>query len=467
MNNNSLTDQQPSKHFAFQFKGQAGDFFGIWFVNSFLNLLTFGLYAPWAKVRTQQYFYGNTSLAGGHFQFLANPLSLFKTRLIALGLFIVFFFAQNLADAYITAAAVYVTMVVIYLVIAPIMLVMFMSFRLRYSAWRGIAFKFNKDYAGAYRVYLAPTAVFALLVASIALPFYFANHSTTGADTETASLNNTNTYPLSDTENALGNADAITDNSSANDSNDEQAIVSESHSGELVEENLYEEDDIDEESEGSGLFTNLKAIHFLPALILGLLFAALLPYFDFINNRFLARNAQFGTAKLKFLAKASDYYKVYGVWLAATVGLLLLWSAAIYLTSDSGAESDSTNGISRVSVMLWMSILTALYYLMSKAYLKSKRYNLFAGNLEIGNGHRVLANATFLGYLWLMISNSMGYSLSFGLLKAWVMVRTARYYLNSTSFLAFGSLEEFTAAEKQAVNSLAEETADVFDLDLA
>jgi uncharacterized membrane protein YjgN (DUF898 family) len=466
VNKVGATGQSRPRHFDFEFNGQAGDFFGIWFVNAFLTLLTLGLYSPWAKVRTQQYFYGNTSLAGGSFQFLANPVDLFKTRLIAFGLLILFVVSDNYTGVYQTAAVIYIAMIVVYLAIAPILLVMLMSFRLRYSAWRGIAFRFNKDFVGAYRVYLAPAAMFALVILSVAAPFYLFDESSTGADTEAAGIKQDYTAqypPESDLSRRMDSVDGAGASDGEcgliNNASEEYVGVGSRDGGVESNEGC--------DSEPGSLSGSIEAFHFLPALIFALIFAALLPYFDFINNRFLARNARFGTARVKFLASAKDYYMVYGAWLAGTATVAMLWVGAIDMASSTSAGGNGVDKPSGGSVMTWMLVITILYVFLSKAYLRSRRYNLLAGNLEIGDGHRILANTTFLGYLWLMISNTAGYFLSLGLLKAWVMVRTARYLLNCTSLRANGSVEEFTAAERQSVNSLAEETADVFDLNLA
>lgn len=465
MNKAIVTGQSNPTHFSLEFNGQAGDFFGIWFVNAFLTLLTFGLYSPWAKVRTQQYFYGNTSLAGGSFQFLANPMDLFKTRLIALGLLILFVISNNYTGIYQAATVIYVAMVVIYLAIAPVLLVMLMSFRLRYSGWRGIAFKFNKDFSGAYRVYLAPAAMFALVIISLAAPFYLSDESNPGTDTEALVINENNMTQHPDKTNSAWNMNNVKDTQAADGGCRITESRSEAYIGEGSSDDGVEYDEVcDPEPDSLG---GVEAFHFLPALIFAVIFSALLPYFDFINNRFLARNARFGTAKVKFLASARDYYLVYGAWLTGTAIVAVLWVGAIYTMSASSDDGSRAGEPSSGPMMTSMLVMTILYVLVSKAYLKSRRYNLLAGNLEIGDGHRIFANTTFLGYLWLMISNTTGYFLSFGLLKAWVMVRTARYLLNRTSLRVNGSLDEFTAAERQSENSLAEETADVFDLNLA
>jgi uncharacterized membrane protein YjgN (DUF898 family) len=74
-------------HYDAHFEGTGEKFFEIAVVNWVLTMLTLGLYAAWAKVRTYRYFYGSTHLAGEPFRFTGKPTSLFKGILIA-GLFL-------------------------------------------------------------------------------------------------------------------------------------------------------------------------------------------------------------------------------------------------------------------------------------------------------------------------------------------------------------------------------------------
>ena len=74
----------------FKFSGDASEYFGIYMVNNIFTWLTLGIYSAWAKVRTLQYFYGNTELAGGRFQFTASPLRILRGRVIAFLLFILY-----------------------------------------------------------------------------------------------------------------------------------------------------------------------------------------------------------------------------------------------------------------------------------------------------------------------------------------------------------------------------------------
>ena len=67
-----------------QFTGSAGEYFRIWIVNLCLNVVTLGLYSPWAKVRRKRYFYGSTLLEGSAFEYTGNPVAILKGRLLVL-----------------------------------------------------------------------------------------------------------------------------------------------------------------------------------------------------------------------------------------------------------------------------------------------------------------------------------------------------------------------------------------------
>jgi len=203
-----------------------------------------------------------------------------------------------------------------------------------------------------------------------------------------------------------------------------------------------------------------------PACLFSLLFLTLLPYFNFINSRFLARNSSFGTANIRYLETAGDYYIIYSKWLIATFIVALIWIVMIYLMWFSEKESLALSE-AKFLISAVMVVTTILYYFIGMAYLKSKRYNLLMGKLEIGDGHRIYANTTFLSYFWLMSSNGMIMAISLGLLRAWVMVRTACYFLNYTSLQTNGRLDDFVAAQKEEINAFAEEVVDTFDLEFS
>ena len=174
--------QAVEKHIIpFEFTGNSSEFFSIWVVNVLLTILTFGMYSPWAKVRTYQYFYGNTRLDGASFRYLASPVQILKGRLIALVFFAAWYFSGLISPA---AAGV---MIVIIALLVPAMVVMSMSFQLRNTSHRNIKFNFQKDFKRAYTLFAFPLL---FIVLYFLLITYFqsdaqANAVTTENETET------------------------------------------------------------------------------------------------------------------------------------------------------------------------------------------------------------------------------------------------------------------------------------------
>ena len=135
----------PQRH-GLEFTGTAREFFGIWFVNLVLSVLTLGIYSAWAKVRTERYFYANTHFAGASFEYLAQPLAILKGRLVAYAVAI----ALGLC-AHFQLWLVYVPLILAVFLLLPWLIQRTLRFRARYSAWRGLRFRFVD---GVYEAYV-------------------------------------------------------------------------------------------------------------------------------------------------------------------------------------------------------------------------------------------------------------------------------------------------------------------------
>jgi uncharacterized membrane protein YjgN (DUF898 family) len=134
----------PTRHVP-EFNGKAGEFFGIWIVNVLLTVVTLGIYSAWAKVRTHRYFYSNTRLAGSSFEYLAPPLKILKGRLIAYAFMIAFGLSAKFQIFYLL-----IPLYLLILVCFPGLIFLGLRFRARYSAWRGIRFRFDGTLGDAY-----------------------------------------------------------------------------------------------------------------------------------------------------------------------------------------------------------------------------------------------------------------------------------------------------------------------------
>ena len=60
------------------FSGQASEFGPIWMKNMLLTLVSFGIYLPWAKVRSRAYFYRHTAINNSPFAYRADPFILLR-----------------------------------------------------------------------------------------------------------------------------------------------------------------------------------------------------------------------------------------------------------------------------------------------------------------------------------------------------------------------------------------------------
>ncbi|UHQ18602.1 DUF898 domain-containing protein [Lysobacter sp. KIS68-7] len=127
-----------------EFTGKAGEYFGIWFVNLILTIVTLGIYSAWAKVRTERYFYGHTRLAGASFEYLASPIAILRGRLIAYAVVI----ALGLSFRF--APMLYVALFAAISLAMPMIIVLGLRFHARNSAWRGIRFRFDESLDAAY-----------------------------------------------------------------------------------------------------------------------------------------------------------------------------------------------------------------------------------------------------------------------------------------------------------------------------
>lgn len=131
------------------FHGKGGEYFGIWIVNIALTVITLGIYSAWAKVRNNRYFYGHTEVAGASFEYLATGGQILKGRLIAMAIFVGFSVISAFASTWL-----YATITALFVVASPWLINSGLRFSARYSAYRGIRFRFGGRYWDACKAFL-------------------------------------------------------------------------------------------------------------------------------------------------------------------------------------------------------------------------------------------------------------------------------------------------------------------------
>lgn len=131
----------------FSFTGSAREYFGIWIVNTLLKIVTLGIYSAWAKVRKRRYFYGCTLLGGSTFDYLADPLTLFRGWLIGAVFFILYTIGTQVSPFLAS------TLGMVFFAAMPGLIVRSKMFNQRNSAHRNIRFNFVPKYDEGYLVF--------------------------------------------------------------------------------------------------------------------------------------------------------------------------------------------------------------------------------------------------------------------------------------------------------------------------
>jgi len=145
------------------FTGGGGEYFRVWIVNVLLSIVTLGLYTPWARRRTAQYFYGHTQVAGSPLEFTAPQGKMVKGFVLLTMIMLAYNIAANSGQD--TAVALFLLAGAL---LAPYIWASAMRFRLASTRWRGLRLQF----AASWReVYTASWPVFALALVWMGVVF--------------------------------------------------------------------------------------------------------------------------------------------------------------------------------------------------------------------------------------------------------------------------------------------------------
>lgn len=146
--NNVVDNNDRHRSIQVEFNGQPFEYFKIWIVNVFLSIITLGIYSAWAKVRNNQYFYGNTIIDGSSFIYTAKPLSILKGRLIAVGILGIYSIINQVSPMAGFALAL------AFMPVIPWLITRSLAFNARNSMYRNIRFNFKGGYGEAIGVFL-------------------------------------------------------------------------------------------------------------------------------------------------------------------------------------------------------------------------------------------------------------------------------------------------------------------------
>ena len=168
------------KPIEFEFHGKAGEYFRIWIVNVLLTIVTLGIYSAWAKVRTKQYFYGNTLLDGSPFEYTASPIAILKGRLVVAAILIIYSITASWQPM------LEIFFLILFVLFLPWLIMRSLMFNARYSSYRNLCFAFDKNLGEAVKTFIGLGLLTALTLGLLypyfmhAIQSYRINHHSFG-----------------------------------------------------------------------------------------------------------------------------------------------------------------------------------------------------------------------------------------------------------------------------------------------
>lgn len=132
------------------FSGRPTEYARLWFRNVILVLLTFGLYAPWARVHAQRYFLRRTQLAGECLDYHADPAALLPRYVLTGGL------VAGVIGAWAGSRLAGMMALSLALAVVPLLVYMTLTHRVAHISWAGRRLQFDGRCQGVYQAMWAP-----------------------------------------------------------------------------------------------------------------------------------------------------------------------------------------------------------------------------------------------------------------------------------------------------------------------
>ena len=149
-----MAPRQKIERHTVEFTGSGGEYFRVWIVNVLLNVVTLGLYTPFARRRKAQYFYSHTFVADSPLEFIGKQRKMVFGFLAFAGLYVAYEIAVRTGQD--TASSL---LFFGFALLLPWLWGSAMRFRLASTRWRGVRLAFTASWK---EVYLASWPVFAI-----------------------------------------------------------------------------------------------------------------------------------------------------------------------------------------------------------------------------------------------------------------------------------------------------------------
>jgi uncharacterized membrane protein YjgN (DUF898 family) len=207
---------------------------------------------------------------------------------------------------------------------------------------------------------------------------------------------------------------------------------------------------------------------------LGFITGFLWPLFHSRLKRLQHGNAWFGQTKAEFTATDGQFYGAYMKASLLMIGVIVMTFVlmtgplATLRETLTGNESDPES-VKRTFGMLGVLVLFIAFvgvYVIVSPYLTARLQNLIWNHTTLGP-HRFTSTMSARRLTGIYVTNFLATVLTLGFFMPWAAVRVARYRVACMTLVPASGLDEFVAAQSAEVAAAGEETAEMFDIDIA
>ncbi len=178
-------------------------------------------------------------------------------------------------------------------------------------------------------------------------------------------------------------------------------------------------------------------------------------------RKFLIDHLRFGTTRFSSELGIGTIYRIFLMPGVMAIATAVVFFGAFSLLKYGGAHSSS-----KMLLGILVALTPMVFFVVTLAYLAASTANAVWSSTSLGP-HRFSCKMPVGAYLKLSLVNWLGILFTLGLFIPWARIRMAHFRAAHLSLTVNGSLEDFVAAELSKTSAIGDETAEMFDLDIA
>ena len=189
-----------------------------------------------------------------------------------------------------------------------------------------------------------------------------------------------------------------------------------------------------------------------------------LPYLHYRFKRYQHANAFLGSTAARFNATAGQFYAVYGILLAISLGIAVVFGGVVF-AAGLGFRGEGAASAFGIGMLLLIILVYAAYLLLFAAFVVLIQ-NLVWNHTTLGEVS-FRSNARVLALSRIYLVNILLLIVTLGLYTPFAVIRSLKYRLESVTAATASGMDQFLGkASAQQVGAAGEGAADLFDFDI-